>query len=256
MNLPHSMSCVSGYWKIATVALFLVTAGCASDVNGSSGEDLLGTWSVEYIGDRPVIDFSPASITFGEDGRISGSASCNRFSGNYELSGSTLTIGRLGVTRKACVDTLMEQERRFLETIDRVVTWEIANGLLQLRDANRETVFRAARQTTRRITGSASYRERIALPPDAVFEAVLEDVSKADVPAERIGEVRIQSLDSVPVQFEIPYHPGRIDARFSYSVRATIRVGGRLWATTDQLHPVLTRSNGSDVQLRLRLIPQ
>src|SRR3990172_1248087 len=36
------------------------------------------------------------------------------------------------------------------------------------------------------VTGTASYRERIALPPDAVFEATLEDVSRADAPAEVI----------------------------------------------------------------------
>jgi putative lipoprotein len=30
------------------------------------------------------------------------------------------------------------------------------------------------------LQGSAAYRERIALPPDAVFEAVLQDVSRAD----------------------------------------------------------------------------
>lgn len=32
------------------------------------------------------------------------------------------------------------------------------------------------------ITGTATYRERIALPANAVFEATLEDVSRADVP--------------------------------------------------------------------------
>ena len=31
------------------------------------------------------------------------------------------------------------------------------------------------------VTGTATYRERLALPPDAVFEATLEDVSRAEV---------------------------------------------------------------------------
>ena len=35
------------------------------------------------------------------------------------------------------------------------------------------------------IKGTATYRERIAMPPNAVFEATLEDVSLADAPAER-----------------------------------------------------------------------
>ena len=33
------------------------------------------------------------------------------------------------------------------------------------------------------LEGTAAYRERIALPPDAVFEAVLQDISRADAPA-------------------------------------------------------------------------
>ena len=36
------------------------------------------------------------------------------------------------------------------------------------------------------VTGTATYRERMALPANAVFEAVLEDVSKADAPASRL----------------------------------------------------------------------
>jgi hypothetical protein len=38
---------------------------------------------------------------------------------------------------------------------------------------------------------TAAYRERIALPPDAVFEAVLQDVSKADAPATVLGRAAI-----------------------------------------------------------------
>ena len=250
----NRMSCLTGDWKIAAVALFFVSIGSAPDAIGSAAADLTGTWSVEYIDARPVIDFSPASITFGVDGRISGNASCNRFSGGYVVSGRSLTIGPLGVTRKACVEALMDQEQRFLNTIEQVVAWDIGNAMLSLRDANGKTIFRAAGLPGGKVTGSATYRERIALPPDAVFEAVLEDVSLADAPARRIGQVRIQSLDAVPVQFEIPYDPGRIEPRLSYSVRATIRVDGRLWATTDQHYPVLTRSNGSEVQLQLKLI--
>jgi hypothetical protein len=41
------------------------------------------------------------------------------------------------------------------------------------------------------VKGTATYRERIALTPDAVFEAMLEDVSKADAPAVVVGSVRI-----------------------------------------------------------------
>lgn len=44
---------------------------------------------------------------------------------------------------------------------------------------------------TAQVKGTATYRERIGLTTDAVFEAMLEDVSKADAPAVVVGSGRI-----------------------------------------------------------------
>jgi copper homeostasis protein (lipoprotein) len=104
------------------------------------------------------------------------------------------------------------------------------------------------------LKGTAAYRERIALTPDPVFEAMLEDVSKADAPAVVIGSVRIDKPSQVPIRFEIPYDPARIDQSHSYSVRARILVGHQLLFTTDQAYPVLTRGHGNDVQILLSMV--
>lgn len=47
--------------------------------HAATRKELSGIWYIEYIGDRPVIDRSPARIQFTEDGAINGNASCNRF---------------------------------------------------------------------------------------------------------------------------------------------------------------------------------
>ena len=60
------------------------------------------------------------------------------------------------------------------------------------------------------VTGTASYRERIALPPGAVFEAVLEDVSLADAPAVELGRATIADPGSPPFAFDIAYDPAAI----------------------------------------------
>jgi heat shock protein HslJ len=49
------------------------------------------------------------------------------------------------------------------------------------------------------IEGTAAYRERMALPPSAVFEATLEDVSRADARAETIARTRVASPGAAPV---------------------------------------------------------
>ena len=104
------------------------------------------------------------------------------------------------------------------------------------------------------IKGTATYRERIALTPDAVFEAMLEDVSKADAPAVVIRSVRVDKPGQVPIRFAIPFDPARIDQSRSYSVRARILVGQQLLFTTDQAYPVLTRGHGNEVQLLMRMV--
>jgi len=102
------------------------------------------------------------------------------------------------------------------------------------------------------VKGTATYRERMALPPDAVFEATLEDVSKADAPVEVIGQTRIDRPDNPPFRFEITYDPARIMASHRYVVRARILVNGKLFFTTDQNYPVLTAGHGNEVALLLR----
>lgn len=104
------------------------------------------------------------------------------------------------------------------------------------------------------VRGTAAYRERMALPPQAVFEATLQDVSKADAPAEVVGHVRIENPGQPPIHFQIPYNPARIKAMHTYSVLARIMIGKRLLFTTDQAYLVLTRSYGSEVALMLRRV--
>lgn len=101
------------------------------------------------------------------------------------------------------------------------------------------------------IRGQAAYRERIALPPDAVFEATLLDVSRADAKAEVLGSVRIEKADRVPIRFEIAYDAAKVDERHTYAVRARILRGDRLLFTTDKVYPVLTRGAGKEVDLLL-----
>lgn len=102
------------------------------------------------------------------------------------------------------------------------------------------------------ITGTAAFRERIALPPDAVFEATLEDVSKADVQAETIASVRLRGFGQVPVRFELPYDAARIRESHRYSIRGRILVDGKLAWITDQAYPVITGGNPTQVELLLR----
>ena len=108
--------------------------------------------------------------------------------------------------------------------------------------------------TQGKITGTATLRERIALPADAVFEATLEDISKADAKAEVIGRARVERPGNPPIPFEIIYDPARIDASRRYVVRARILVEGRMLFTSDQAYRVLTGGKGAEVAMTLRMV--
>ncbi|HEU4634937.1 MAG TPA: YbaY family lipoprotein, partial [Edaphobacter sp.] len=60
------------------------------------------------------------------------------------------------------------------------------------------------------IQGTATYRERMALPPDAVFEAALEDVSRVDASGETVGQTRTEQPGNPPFRFSIQYDPVQI----------------------------------------------
>lgn len=101
------------------------------------------------------------------------------------------------------------------------------------------------------VEGTASYRERIALPPDAVFEAVLQDISRADAPATVLGRATIDPAGQPPFRFEIAYDDAAVQPGRRYAVRATVRHYERLLFTTDRAYPVL---GGGDVPLRMLLV--
>jgi heat shock protein HslJ len=132
--------------KIMLLAVVAGTTGCASTMAAPGKSNLMGAWTVEYIGERPVIDNSPAYIEFAEEGRVGGHASCNRFVGEYALSGSSLSFGKLGATKMMCPPALMEQEARFLAALERVSKVQIQNGLLVLLDVEGVVVFKASRK--------------------------------------------------------------------------------------------------------------
>lgn len=103
--------------------------------------------------------------------------------------------------------------------------------------------------TTAHVKGTASYRERIALPADAVFEATLEDASRADAQAAVLGRARTAPAGHPPYNFDIAYDPAQLQAGHNYAIRARITQGGQLLFTTDR-HYALP-SSGEPVELLL-----
>ncbi|WP_283426536.1 META domain-containing protein [Shimia sagamensis] len=83
------------------------------------------------------------------------------------------------------------------------------------------------------LNGSVLYREKIALPPEALVEVTLEDVSKMDVKSTVLARQTLKPSGQVPVAYQLTYDDGMVDERGRYSVRAVIRVGDNvMWRST------------------------
>jgi putative lipoprotein len=104
------------------------------------------------------------------------------------------------------------------------------------------------------VTGSVTYRERMALPPGATVTVRLQDVSRADAPAEVLAEQVIVPTTQVPIPFVLEYDPARIDARHRYSVGARIEVDGKLWFVSDTHNGVLTQGGPTQVEVQVRRV--
>jgi putative lipoprotein len=111
---------------------------------------------------------------------------------------------------------------------------------------------RAAEQVVR---GEVVYRERIALPPNALVTVQLADVSLADAPAAIVAERKIEPKGQVPIPFELKFDSSAIQGKNSYALQARITVDDRLMFLNDERHPVDPLSAGPQTVL-VRMVNQ
>lgn len=89
------------------------------------------------------------------------------------------------------------------------------------------------------LRGTVAYRERMALPPGAVVEVKLLDVSLADAPSRTIAETRVSGR-RIPARWTLRFDSRRIEPRHSYALQARILDGDRLLFITTERHSVFT----------------
>jgi putative lipoprotein len=108
---------------------------------------------------------------------------------------------------------------------------------------------------TGKVTGSITYRERMALPPSAVITVKLVDVSRADAPAELIAEQVIATAGrQVPFAFALEYDESRIQPSRTYAVQVRIENSGKLLFISDTMNRVITRDAPSHLDIIVRRI--
>jgi len=75
------------------------------------------------------------------DGTVTGSDGCNRLTGGYKHTGSSLTFAQMAATRMACLNG-MEQAARFATALGNAATYRITGRHLELFDATDAALMR------------------------------------------------------------------------------------------------------------------
>ena len=80
---------------------------------------------------------SSVTMAFTADGKVSGSAGCNNYTGGYQADGSKLRFTPAAATRRMCATPgVMEQEQAFFEALETVATMRMEGDRLEMRTAD------------------------------------------------------------------------------------------------------------------------
>ena len=105
------------------------------------------------------------------------------------------------------------------------------------------------------VSGTVTYRERIALTPGASLVVELRDVSLADAAAPLIARQTIANPGQVPINFKVEYSREDINSRNTYAIQARIvEADGRLAFINNTAHHVITRGSPDHVDMLLVLV--
>ena len=136
----------------ASIVMALLGCGCdwASTVVVISPSGVVAfvgtTWVVTEIdgaGAAPTL--VPPDLVFEDDRRFHGSSGCNRYVGELNPTALSVRVRPVGTTGMTCEPPLMEQERRFVNTLQFVATSHVDGDTMQFRDRSGRILIRFRR---------------------------------------------------------------------------------------------------------------
>jgi putative lipoprotein len=114
------------------------------------------------------------------------------------------------------------------------------------------------------VSGTVAYRERIAMPENAVLTMQLQDVTASDggtgtqaggAESNVIAEQKFTFAGhQVPLPFELHYDPAKIDATHLYALSARITVADQLMFMNTTAYRVITQGNPAKADLTLQMV--
>jgi len=91
-------------------------------------------WTLRSLNGKPVPAGMEATLRIDNQFRGAGFAGCNTYSATmWPVRGQRFAVGGIAVTKKACPPATMQFEQAYLRALFAGPTWDIVNGLLEVR---------------------------------------------------------------------------------------------------------------------------
>ena len=120
-------------YVLTLLVICLAVSACAPKETTAS---LVGTWKLTAYGPAesptPAVADVEASLTFNEDGTVTGNSGCNGFGGNYTVEGDQITFSEIISTLMACDDPRMAQEEAVHQMLTDAASFKIEGSTLTL----------------------------------------------------------------------------------------------------------------------------
>lgn len=128
-----------GLALLAAIFLLLTQAQTDHELAGTSW--ILKEYGAENA-PQTVLENAPVTLVIDSEGQqVSGSASCNNYSGGLTVEGSSFLVDMPISTTKACMEPVMGQEQDFFTALSAITTFELSEGQLILSGSGQRLVF-------------------------------------------------------------------------------------------------------------------
>jgi heat shock protein HslJ len=167
---------------LVIVVACVIAAGCTGGTSTpGTAVGLAGTsWSLDsYLDENgtfvPVLSGTEVTAAFGPDGKVTGSAGCNGYGGDYNLNDTTLSVSSLVQTLKLCTEPegIMDQEARFIDLLGSAAGCRIENDRLIITDAEGTDVLVFVEEEPAALAGTSWTLASLA-GEDGTLTAVLD----------------------------------------------------------------------------------
>lgn len=138
----------SMFFGVILLTVLAFTVGACAKPGPAPLEDT--TWILKSYGEQgnllTVLEGTEITATFDSaEKRVNGSAGCNSYFGDYQLSDNTLTFLVISHTEKYCMEPegIMEQEAQYLKTLNTAESYQVKDGTLQVNSGNEILIYTA-----------------------------------------------------------------------------------------------------------------